>query len=52
MHGSQGDPLEKGSKLETLVTEIRKRKGLKAEMPGSSTFGCSKALLWLICMQF
>jgi len=29
-----GNPLEKGSKLETLVTDIRKRKGLKPEIPG------------------
>jgi elongation factor 2 len=29
-----GSPLEKGSKLETIVTEIRKRKGLKPEIPG------------------
>jgi elongation factor 2 len=29
-----GTPLDKGSKLEAIVTEIRKRKGLKPEIPG------------------
>jgi len=33
-----GTPIEKGSKLETLVTEIRKRKGLKPEIPALDTY--------------
>jgi len=34
----QGDPLEKGSKLEEIVTGIRKRKGLKPEIPGLDNY--------------
>ncbi|KAH7090868.1 eukaryotic translation elongation factor 2 [Auriculariales sp. MPI-PUGE-AT-0066] len=33
-----GSPLEKGSKLETLVTSIRTRKGLKPEIPPIDQF--------------
>jgi elongation factor 2 len=31
-------PLEKGSKMEDLVTKIRVRKGLKAEIPSLDTY--------------
>jgi len=31
-------PLEKGSKMEELVTEIRKRKGLKPEIPSLDNY--------------
>lgn len=31
-------PLEKGSKMEELVTKIRVRKGLKAEIPSVDTY--------------
>jgi len=34
----QGSPMEKGSKLETLVKEIRKRKGLKEDIPPLDTY--------------
>jgi len=34
----QGSPLEKGSKLETLVNEIRKRKGLKEGIPSLDNY--------------
>jgi elongation factor 2 len=34
----QGSPLEKGSKLEALVTGIRQRKGLKPEIPPLDTY--------------
>ncbi|KAI9608746.1 hypothetical protein H4Q26_004933 [Puccinia striiformis f. sp. tritici PST-130] len=33
-----GTPLEKGSKLETLVHDIRKRKGLKLEIPALENY--------------
>jgi elongation factor 2 len=33
-----GSPLDKGSKLEELVQSIRKRKGLKPEIPGLDTY--------------
>ena len=31
-------PLEKGSKMEDLVTKIRTRKGLKPEIPALDTY--------------
>jgi elongation factor 2 len=31
-------PLEKGSKMEELVTKVRVRKGLKAEIPSLDTY--------------
>jgi elongation factor 2 len=34
----QGSPLEKGSKLEQLVTQIRTRKGLKPEVPALENY--------------
>jgi len=33
-----GSPLEKGSKLEELVTNIRTRKGLKPEIPSLDNY--------------
>ena len=33
-----GTPLEKGSKIEELVTKVRVRKGLKAEIPSLDTY--------------
>ena len=37
-----GDPLEKGSKMEELVKSVRKRKGLKVNV---SNFSCSAVVL-------
>jgi len=37
-----GDPLEKGSKMEELVKSVRKRKGLKVNV---SNLSCSAAML-------
>lgn len=33
-----GTPLEKGSKMEQLVQDIRKRKGLKIEIPALDNY--------------
>ena len=33
-----GSPLEKGSKLETMIQDVRKRKGLKVEIPGLDNY--------------
>jgi len=33
-----GDPLEAGSKIATIVTDIRKRKGLKEDIPALDNY--------------
>jgi elongation factor 2 len=38
IYSMQGSPLEKGSKLEALVTSIRTRKGLKPEIPALDNY--------------
>ncbi len=34
----QGDPLEEGTKSNTLIKEIRKRKGLKEQLPSLNDY--------------
>jgi elongation factor 2 len=38
IYSMQGSPLEKGSKIEALVTSIRTRKGLKPEIPSLDNY--------------
>uniref|UniRef100_A0A251VI36 Putative elongation factor 4 n=1 Tax=Helianthus annuus TaxID=4232 RepID=A0A251VI36_HELAN len=45
------DPLEVGSQESTLVTQIRKRKGLKEQMTPLSEFEDKLYLIWL-CYHF
>ncbi|KAM0043477.1 hypothetical protein Hdeb2414_s0010g00341761 [Helianthus debilis subsp. tardiflorus] len=45
------DPLEAGSQESTLVTQIRKRKGLKQQMTPLSELEDKLYLIWL-CYHF